>query len=566
MPPLNAQWRSLRELERDPVFLDRAAQEFPGLADPLASPVERRRVLRLMAASFAMAGLSGCGEPDGVLIPPVRQPAGLVPSVPDFYTSASLRDGYADGIVVRHWMGRPIKVEGNPNHPASLGATSAISQALVLDFYDPHRRAALALNDAPADQAQLLTALAARRATHAADRGAGLRILTGTVTSPTLARQLDALLAQYPEARWHRWDAVSRDAVREGALQAYGAPVAAVARLEEADVVLAIDSDLLDGAPGHLRFARELASRRNPARAKMSRIYAIEPTPSAIGAIADHRIVAGPREIHAVLLQSLAAIVPGRPAGSPKSGLPGLDQRGDRRSARHARPVRSSMSGRDQPASRRTRSRSRRSMKRSDGRGNSVRASIESPEHRAAAARSRRWKRWSRTCARAGSTTLLMLDINPVYAAPGALGFADALKRVPFSLALSAPSPDETARAATWFVPMTHAWEAWSDARAFDGAATIVQPQALPLYDGTSAHEMLALVSAGPDGAERTQSRSCAKRGRPDGFGDRFDDAWSGRRSRAAWRPDTASPEEFSATLRPDAARAALPPPPEAPG
>ncbi|MBN8908245.1 MAG: TAT-variant-translocated molybdopterin oxidoreductase, partial [Rhodospirillales bacterium] len=178
---MNTQWRSLRQLADDPAFIARAAQEFPALAEQLAAPVDRRRVLQLMAASFAMAGLSGCdiAQPPGELIPAVRIPPDIIPSLPNYYTTANVIDGYASGVVVKHWMGRPIKVEGNPHHPASLGATDAFGQAMVLDFYDPHRRAALIVDGVPAQRQQLLTALVGQRGQIAATHGAGFRILTG---------------------------------------------------------------------------------------------------------------------------------------------------------------------------------------------------------------------------------------------------------------------------------------------------------------------------------------------------------------------------------------------------
>ncbi|HST76065.1 MAG TPA: TAT-variant-translocated molybdopterin oxidoreductase, partial [Acetobacteraceae bacterium] len=317
MPPMNHQWRSLRQLADDPAFVARASQEFPSLADGLASPIDRRRVLQLMAASFAMAGLSGCdAQPEGVLIPAVRIPPDIIPSLPNYYTSANVIDGYASGVVVKHWMGRPIKVEGNPHHPASLGATDVFAQSMVLDFYDPHRRAALTVDAAPADRQQLLTALVGQRGQAAATRGAGLRILTGTVTSPTLARQIDALLTQYPEARWHQWEPVSRDAARKGAMLAYGKPVAVVPRLDRADVILAVDGDLISSAPGHLRLARDFAARRNPTRIRrMSRVYAVEPTPTLIGTAADHRFIAGPREMHQAITALAASLLNGLASG-----------------------------------------------------------------------------------------------------------------------------------------------------------------------------------------------------------------------------------------------------------
>jgi MoCo/4Fe-4S cofactor protein with predicted Tat translocation signal len=140
MPPLNGQWRSLGELADDPKFLARATEEFPGLAEALGSSVDRRRTVKLMAAAFAMAGLGGCEwAPTGTLVPAVKAPPNIIPALPNFYATAHLFNGYATGIVVKHFMGRPIKVEGNPQHPASLGATDVFAQAEVLDFYDPDR-------------------------------------------------------------------------------------------------------------------------------------------------------------------------------------------------------------------------------------------------------------------------------------------------------------------------------------------------------------------------------------------------------------------------------------------
>jgi molybdopterin-containing oxidoreductase family iron-sulfur binding subunit len=214
-------------------------------------------------------------------------------------------------------MGRPIKVEGNPMHPASLGATDAFAQAQVLDFYDPDRAAPITAHGLHADRQVLLTALAAERAKIAQNRGAGLRILTGMVTSPTLAAQLDALLARHRQARWHQWDPISRDNVRNGVALAYGSPLEIVPKLDVANVILAIESDLLSSAPGHVRFARDFASRRNPTRTEqMSRMYVVEPTPTLAGAVADHRFIAGPRELHAIVIALAAAILQGGPPGS----------------------------------------------------------------------------------------------------------------------------------------------------------------------------------------------------------------------------------------------------------
>jgi MoCo/4Fe-4S cofactor protein with predicted Tat translocation signal len=485
---MTRQWRSLEQLAEDPAFLARAAQEFPGLAESLSRPSDRRRVLKLMAASFAMTGLAGCGlgSPGGQLIPAVKQPPNIVPGLPNFYSSAHVVDGYAAGIVVEHQMGRPIKVDGNPRHPASLGASDALAQAQVLDFYDPDRAGAIATRNLPSDRPHLHTALTMLRSKLAQSRGEGLRILTGTVTSPTFAAQLDALTASYPQARWHQWDAVSRDNVRNGAMLAYGAPVEAVPKLDAADVVLAIDSDLLSSAPGHVRFARDFAARRNPTRTQeMSRVYAVEPTPSLIGAVADHRFIAGPRDLPRIV----AALATGVLQSAAPSGVPDwvekivADLAGNPGHALvHVGP--------DQPAE--IHALVHAINEKLGARGATL--ELVEPVAHAPTDQAASLKELVDDMRAGKVTALVIIDANPVYAAPATLGFADALGKVEFSLALT-QAPNETSGATTWAVPMAHAWETWSDARAYDGTASILQPQAVPLYGGISPHTMLALLS-----------------------------------------------------------------------
>jgi molybdopterin-containing oxidoreductase family iron-sulfur binding subunit len=514
MPSLMPQWRSLEELAADPAFIEGVAAEFPGLADALAEPNDRRRVLKLMGAAMAMAGLAGCGvgAPGGTLTPAVRVPPGIIPGLPNRYSTAHVLGGYADGIVVSHHMGRPIKVEGNLNHPASLGATDAFAQAQLMDFYDPYRAATITTSGLPSDWQSLLTALSLQRARLAERRGAGLRILTCTVTSPTLAAQLDGVLAAYPQARWHHWEPISRSNVWRGADLAFGRTVEAVPKLDAVDVLLAIDSDLISSAPGHLRFAREFASRRNPVRTpKMSRIYAVEPTPTLIGSVADHRFIAGPRELHRIISALRAAILENATVSEPDwLGKVAADLKAnERRALIHVGP--------HQPAE------AHALVHAMNERLGARRATVDlmtSPVHSPtdqAASLSELVEDM-----RAGSvTTLLMIGCNPCYAARSVLGFSEALKRVDFTLAVDVARSETTAQA-LWFVPVRHPWEDWSDARAFDGTATILQPQALPIYGAASVHQVLALLTepAPPAPLELVQATWRPR------MGGRFEEAW----------------------------------------
>lgn len=511
--------------------------------------LERRRTLKLLAASLALAGLTGCddSEPSGVLIPPVLPAPDSVSRGSHLYASASVLNGYAAGVLVRHANGRPIKVEGNPAHPASLGATDAIAQAGILGFYDPDRAAGMTRDGVPLDAQNLATDLLAMRTRWAQTRGEGLRVLTGTVTSPTFARQMAALQQHYPALRWHQWEPLSREAVQAGARLAYGAPVEIVPKLDAAQVVLALDSDLFSGAPGHVRFAHDLATRRNPVRnAAMPRVYAAEPTPTLIGVAADHRFIAGPRDLHRALL-ALAAAVLGHaaPADAPDwVAAVAADLAANRgRAFVHLGP--------DHPAE--AHALVHAINEALGGRG----ATYELIQPVAVPA--------------AGSLadlvadmqagrvqSLIVIDSNPVFTAPPTLGFTDALQRVPFSLALSV-EPNETSAATHWALPQRHPFEDWSDARAFDGTATILQPQALPLFDGISPHQLLAWLTD----ATVTDPRAIVQQTWQKQVSGDFGAWWQGALS-SGLVPDTAAPRA-DVGLRPEAGQLNVPAPPDRP-
>ena len=493
MPPVNRQWRSLEELANNEAFLARAAQEFPSLAHGLAVPQDRRRILKLMAAGLALAGLGGCqhGAPSGVLVPPVRPEPDALSSGNNMFATASVLQGYAAGILVRHDVGRPIKVAGNPLHPASLGATDPIAQADLLGFYDPDRATGLEHQGEPQDWQNLQRALATQRAQWSQKHGEGLRILTGTVTSPTLARQISGLQQRYPAMRWHQWEPVSRDAVRAGAILAYGRPADVVPHIDAADIVVAFDSDLISSAPGHVRFARDLASRRNPTRTAMSRIYAIEPTPTLMGVGADHRVIAAPDEMARAMSIMGDLVLRGAPApsGSPPWLVNAVeDMKAHRgRTFIHVGPY--------LPAELHALAHAMNEAL--GGRGHTF--DVIEPIEAAPTDQATSFHELLQDMRAGRVTSLIIIDANPVYTASG-LGFADAVHRVPFSLT-TAIGPNETAAASQWSLPQRHPFEDWSDARAFDGTATILQPQARPLYGGISPHQLLALMLdfAAPD-------------------------------------------------------------------
>jgi MoCo/4Fe-4S cofactor protein with predicted Tat translocation signal len=499
-------WRTLEELAETPGFAAIVESEVPRFREVLGA-LDRRRFLQLMAASMALGGLSACGpEPNArQLLPYVEQPPGIVPGRARYYATATTRDGYATGVLVAHQMARPVKVEGNPDHPASLGAASAIMQASILTLYDPRRAQSIVGNGQIDTWESFVTALYQRRERLLAQGGEGLRLLTGTLTSPSLGAQIAAVKQQFPAMRSHQWEPLHRDNELTACERAFGRPFDRVFDLGSADLIFAVESDLISTVPGHLAYARQFAAHRRPDETggQMSRVYAIESTPTLIGAKADHRLPMRPEEMLSAM-RYLASAVGAAPQGAAQPQTKDSDwlkaaaqdlvqHRG--RALVHA--------GREQPIEIHLLA---DVINGTLGAFGSTVRLIE-PVTGSPMSQQQSLQELAADMAAGKVDTLLMLDTNPLFTAPTDLDFAAALKRVPLSVSL-AVYPDETAEASTWLIPATHEYEAWGDARAFDGTITIQQPQVRRLYGGHSAHELLAVLQANTSPDDYTLLRS----------------------------------------------------------
>src|SRR5213076_1086875 len=209
-------WRSLQELSRTAEFEDVLRDEFPRQAMALDNGVDRRDFVKLMGASMALAGMTACNRPAEKIIPYVRQPENLIPGKPLYFASTMPLSGVGTGVLVESHMGRPTKIEGNPDHPGSLGATNAFMQASILGLYDPDRSQVVRSFGEISTWSGFIGALQP-----VLKNPGGLRLLTDAVTSPTMGAQIQQLLAQYPGMQWHQWEAVSRDNAREGLKMAF---------------------------------------------------------------------------------------------------------------------------------------------------------------------------------------------------------------------------------------------------------------------------------------------------------------------------------------------------------
>jgi MoCo/4Fe-4S cofactor protein with predicted Tat translocation signal len=545
-------WKSLEELQQAPGFLEYLHREFPEQASIFEDPEGRREFLRIMGASLALAGLTGCTrQPTEKIVPYVKQAEGLIPGKPLYFATAVLSSGYAKGVLVESHMGRPTKIEGNPEHPQSLGATDAIAQAQILGLYDPDRAQTTKFQDEVRPWAEFLQALrgAFDLEKLRAPRGAGIRLLTGTLTSPTLESQIQAFLGEWPGAKWVSHEAVSRENVRAGAQLAFGAVVEPQYRIGEAALVVTLDADLTSEGPANVRLIREMAAGRKPPESRqqmMSRIYAIESSPTLSGAMADHRLVVKASEVEG-LARALAAAVGLTVEGGAREHADWIASLAKDLRARGGASL--VVAGETQPPAVHALAHAINEHLGGVGRTVVYTASAE--------ARPSGPDEGLRELAKemhAGKVEILIiLDANPVYDAPADLDFATAMDKVGLRVKLGLYE-DETSERCHWHVPAAHSLEAWGDARAACGTVTILQPLLAPLYGGKSPHEfMAALVARERPGYEIVKEHWKEKDASPD-----FDKRWE------LWLhegvvPGTALPEQAVTVTLGDWAKTAAP-------
>jgi Fe-S-cluster-containing dehydrogenase component len=548
-PPADGQrrWRSLEELgaPRAPT------PEFEmGAADP-PGILSRRGFLQLLGASAALASLDACRPPRHKILPYVRQPEkALPPGASVHYATALSLSGYATGLLVTCQDGRPIKVEGNPDHPSSLGAVGSQELASLLDLYDPRRAKGFWKGREPLAQSALLRELGALAASLERDRGRRLRFLLAPDSSPLLHELRGRILERFPEARFHAYSSLSEDFAREGAEIAFGRPLAARHSLLAARVLLSLDSDFLMLGPEALRLAREFAARREPGP-ELSRLYVAEAHLSVTGASADHRFRMKPSEVlsfgRAVARRlasrhGLAALAP--LGGETRLSREAAAVADDLARARGASLV---VAGPRQPPAVHALAHALNAALGNVGR--TVQYAPPALDERTGAAGLGELV----AEARAGRVdTLVVTAANPAYAAPPELDLGAALSAIPNAVYLGYRE-DETAARCSWRLAAAHPFESWGDARAHDGTISIVQPLTQPLFESISTVELLgAFVGVADQGAWKVLQDSWRARSTAPGFEDRWE-SWLAK----GVIPGTAIPPE-GAPVRMEAIAAAV--------
>ncbi|WP_166254595.1 4Fe-4S dicluster domain-containing protein [Marinobacter salicampi] len=484
-------WRTLAELNRSSCS-GGPTSEITEAQQLWQAPISRRQTFHLLGASVALAGLTGCGRPpEEDLIPYVRMPEHSVPGQARYYASAIALGGYGHGVIAENHEGRPTKLEGNPDHPATLGSCDAITQAAVLSLYDPDRSASVMRRQAVSDMGSLLAELRQKQDDWDREEGRGLCLLTGTISSPSQRARIAKMQERWPRARWFLHEPVDRRQVFRASQRLFGEALEPRYRFTEAEVVLSLDADFLQSPPGFLRYAHDLMSRRRPVDPDeaFTRLYAIESTPVITGATADHRLGLAYPEVDAAarqLARELGLDVPPPERNVlPEDWVTAVVE--DLRSHEGAALV---VPGEQQSETVQVLA---HAMNQELGAFGGPLAWMQPVagdpllpglEELAQAARDGEVE------------SLVVLAANPVYTAPAESGFRTLFSQIPWRLHWG-EYQDETARLSLWHVPATHDLESWGDVRAFDGTVSLIQPMILPLTGGWTALQMLAAIGEG---------------------------------------------------------------------
>ena len=491
-------WRSLAQIEDRPEFRDALEREFPEGASELPEGISRRDMMMLVGASLSLAGLAGCRRPVEEIVPYVAPPEQIVPGVPRYYATTMPFGRSAYGLIVESHEGRPTKIEGNPAHPSTLGASSVRVQASMLGLYDPDRSQSIRQKGTRKSWNDFVTAWGELSKGHTADGGARLAVLSTSFSSPTLARLVSELRTRFPKLQWATYDAVSDENRLAGLRQATGRDVDLMLRFDRAAVVLCLDADPLLTDPETIRHARGFADGRRAGASGgvMSRLYAVEGVYSLTGAMADHRLRLESRQIAAFLAALAACLGAPGAASQARADVPGVDQRWMDAVASDLLANRGKgliVAGERQPAG------VHAAVCALNAHLGNTGKTVSYYETKDAALPNVSSLTSLVAAMKGGAVeTLVVLGGNPVFDAPADLDFTSAMAKVSHTIALG-HTVDETSSRAEWHIPRAHYLESWGDARAVGGTLSVVQPLILPLFGGRTSLEVLELMVADKD-------------------------------------------------------------------
>ena len=481
-------WRSVDEFVDAPEFGEFVKREYPVHSEDWDNAVSRRTFVKLMGGTLALAGLSGCViQPAEKIVPYVRAEQDLLPGKPLFFATAVSLGGVATGLLAKSFDGRPIKVEGNPDHPGSLGATDVLAQASLMDMYDPDRSQEVSFRGAPKTWQNFMGTLRSAIDENRTDGGAGIRFLTQTVTSPTLINQFKGIAAELPNARWHQYEPINNDNAIAGARMAFGSPVQTIYKYDLADRILTLDKDIFSDF--NVRYMKDYAKKKNlrGENKEINRLYAVETTMTLTGAKADHRLGVKPSQMPEIAKAIAAALGVGGASSTYTENAQWIAAMAKDLQAHRGKSI--VVAGANQPPVVHALAHAMNGALGNVGQ-TVVYADPFSPSEKTQIEQLRELV----TDIDAGRVKMLViLGGNPAYNTPADLKLDEnRLSKVPLRVHLGTHF-DETAELCHWHISEKHFLEGWSDARAYDGTITITQPLIQPLYDSHNVHELVQL-------------------------------------------------------------------------
>lgn len=482
-------WRSIEEQADTPEFREFIAEEYPHEIEEWDNSLSRRNFVKVMGASLALAGLSGCViQPPEKIVPYVTAPTGMLPGKPGFFATAMSLGGVATGLLAKSYDGRPVKIEGNPQHPGSQGATDVLAQASLLEMYDPDRSQEVTFRGGSGTWQTFMSTLRSAIEQNRVDGGAGIRFLTETITSPTLVDQMAKVKSELPNAKWIQYEPVNNDNALSGAKLAFGTPAQAVYKFDRAERLLLLDADIFSGF--NVGYIKDFSKQRVYSELKkdICRLYCIETTVSITGAKADHRLAVKPSQMVEISKAVAAAVGVSGATSSYTENAAWIAAMAKDLAAFRGRSL--VVAGDNQPAVVHALAHAMNSAL-----GN-VGQTVVYTEPSSPGADKLQIDQLRELIGEIDAGAVKMLVVmggNPVYTTPVDLKLnAERMSKVPLRVHLGLYS-DETAEHCQWHIPAKHYLESWSDARAYDGTASIIQPLVTPLYDGKNAHELVQL-------------------------------------------------------------------------
>ncbi len=491
----------MEQLDNSPEYLKFLENEFPEQAAEMSDPVSRRTFLNLMGASAAFAGLAACSKPVEKIVPYVKPPEEVIPGVAEYFATTMPMGTFPLGLLVKSTDGRPIKIEGNPLHPASKGGTHVFAQAELLNMYDPDRSKDVMNSGKKSTWGDFINAWRELYPSFVENRGKGLALISTSTASPSIARLTETYKKKFPQAQWFVYDSAGDDCRIAASKALFDKSAMPVYDLEKADVILSLDADLLMMEPNNARYARDFASRRNLVLAddNLNRLYVVEGDHSVTGANADHRLQVKTSQIGAFAV-ALAKALQSLGLNIDKS-LPDIDEHAFdvkwinavAKDLLHQKGSSLVAAGKSQPANVHT-----LVYAINEALGNIGNTLDFYPLTDQLVAQSGQLAEFTKACKAKQIDTVVMLGGNPVFDAPIDTDFENCIKSVKHSIHVSLYN-DETSQTCEWHIPQAHFLESWGDAVTFDGYRSIVQPLILPLYNGHSELEVLNFIVNGLD-------------------------------------------------------------------